>query len=220
MRAAPPRWSGKQSLAGRVDRRGRTVNIKCQRGLTIDAERVLDDLDLTLLDVGYPLVSRLIDEVKQGAFRNTEHYGRTACIITSGVEEVTALFHLLACYVVNTQPTSIVEELLPVAVPVYGDRPLDLEVTRRLLRVTPTSETRTEAEVRDALADALAIEDLEELLEQAVERRRQELVAERRSMREQMEKRSDTQAAGWLWGIDNLSPGSFDLLTLTVLWPE
>jgi hypothetical protein len=186
---------------------------------TFDAEWALDDPDLTLLDVGHPLVRRLIEEVKQGAFSETEHYGRTACIVTPDVEEVTALFHLLARYVVNTQPTSIVEELLPVALPVYGDGPLDAEAIRRLLRVTPTSETRTEAEVRETLADALAIEGLEELLDEAVERRRQELAAERRGMREQMEGRADAQTAEWLQGIDDLSPGSFDLLTVTIYFP-
>jgi superfamily II DNA or RNA helicase len=186
---------------------------------TFDAERALDDPDLTLLDVGHPLVRRLVEEVKQSAFRETEHYGRTACIVTPDVEEVTALFYVLARYVVNTEPTSIVEELLPVAMPVYGSQPLGVEATRRLFRVTPTSQTLTGAEARETLADALAIEGLEELLEQAVERRRQELAAERRGMRKQMEERADTQAAEWLRGIDDLSPGNFDLLTATVYYP-
>lgn len=52
-----------------------------------------------------------------------------------------------------------------------------------------------------------------------MEAQRQELVAERRSMRRQMEQRGDAQAAEWLRGIDDLSPGSFDLLTVTVLYP-
>jgi hypothetical protein len=93
--------------------------------------------------------------------------------------------------------------------------------------VRPSAETRIEAEVRESLADALAIEGLDALLEGAVEARRQELVAERRNMRQsfdqaqdrQMEQREGAQAAEWLRGIDDLSPGSFDLLTVTVLFP-
>jgi len=194
---------------------------------TFDPEWALDDPDVTLLDVGHPLVRRLIEEVKQNAFREVEHYGRTAYVVTPDVEVVTALFHLLARYVVNTEPTSIVEELLPVAVPIYGDEPLDAEATRWLLEVSPSPETRTEAEVREALADVLAIEALETLLEDTVEARRRELAAERRGMREsfdqaqdrQMEQREGAQAAEWLRGIDDLSPGSFDLLTVTVYYP-
>ncbi len=186
---------------------------------TFDAEWALGDPDLTLLDVGHPLVRRLIEEVKQNTFREVEHYGRTAYVVTPDVEEVTALFHLLTRYVVNTKPTSIVEELLPVAVPVYGGKPLDAETTRRLLRATPSPETRTEAEARETLADALTIEGLAMLLEDAVEARRRELVAERRRMRQQMEQRGSAQAAEWLRGIDDLSPGSFDLLAVTVYYP-
>jgi hypothetical protein len=212
---------------------------------TFDPEWALDDPDLTLLDVGHPLVRRLIEEVKQQAFvagalapsqgfvvgasAPSSHYGRTACLVTPDVEEVTALFHLLARYVVNTQPSSIVEELLPVGVPVYGGEwdvlegqhtSFTGEEARRLLEVQPSAETRTGSEVREVLADALEMQGLERLLEGAVEARREELVAERCNMRQQMEHREGAQAAEWLHGIDDLSPGSFDLVAVTVLWPE
>jgi superfamily II DNA or RNA helicase len=186
---------------------------------TFDTEWALEDPDLTLVDVGHPLVRRLIEEVKQSAFREREHYGRTAYLVTPEVEEVTALFYLLARYVVNTEPASIVEELLLVAVPVYGGEPLDTEATRRLLQVIASPETRTQAEVQETLADALAMDGLEGLLEGVVEARRQALIAERRSMRQQLEQREDAQGAEWLHGIDDLSPGSFDLLAMTVCYP-
>jgi hypothetical protein len=143
----------------------------------------------------------------------------------------------LVRYVVNTEPATIVEELLPVAVPVYSSCSDDFSrsyATRvysscsddfsrsyatRLLNARPSPETRTESEVQEALADALAIEGLEQLLRDAVETRRQELVAERRRMREQMEQQEGAQAAAWLQGIDDLSPGSFDLLAVTVYYP-
>jgi superfamily II DNA or RNA helicase len=192
---------------------------------TFDPEWALDDPDVTLLDVGHPLVRRLIEEVKQQAFSPRRDvpperlYGRTAYLLTPDVKEVTALFHLLARYVVNTQPTSIVEELLPVAVPVYGGEPLGRTATQRLHRVTPSAETRTELEVKETLGDALGIEALEPVFGDAVEARRVELAAERRTMKWQMEGREGAQAAEWLQGIDDLSPGSSDLLTITILFP-
>jgi hypothetical protein len=83
---------------------------------------------------------------------------------------------------------------------------------------------RTEAEVREALDDALGIPELERLLEDTVEERRQELVAERermrrRALRKQMEQQKGSQPAEWLEGIDDLAPESLDLLTVTVLFP-
>jgi len=192
--------------------------------VTFDAERALDDPDVTLLDVGHPLVRRLIEVVKQRAFQvetegDAAHYGRTAYLVTPAVAETTALFYLVARYVVNTDPSSIIEELLPVAVPVYGGEPLEPEAARRLLEPPASAQTRTDAEVQEALADALAIEGREQLLQAAVERRRGELVAERQSMRRQMEAQEDAQTAEWLRGIDDLSPGSFDLLALKVCFP-
>ena len=94
-------------------------------------------------------------------------------------------------------------------------------------RVRPSAETRTESEVREVLTDALTVKGLERLLGGAVEARRRELAAERRGMRQsfdraqdrQMEQREGAQAAEWLRGIDDLSPGSFDLLTVTVYYP-
>jgi hypothetical protein len=196
---------------------------------TFDPEWALDDPDVTLLDVGHPLVRRLIEEVKQIAFREEFvsdasapfHYGRTACLVTPDVEEVTALFHLLARYVVNTDPTSIVEELLPIAVLMYGLEPKAItgEGLAALLNPKPSDQTRTDSEVREALRDALCLSELDSLLEGAVEERREQLVAERKRMRRQMEQQGGSQPAEWLEGIDDLAPGSFDLLTVTVLFP-
>lgn len=70
-----------------------------------------------------------------------------------------------------------------------------------------------------ALTDALAIEGLDGSLESAVEDQRRELTAERRRMQNQMQEKEDSQPAEWMEGIDDLSPGSFALLTVTVLFP-
>jgi len=193
---------------------------------TFDPEWALDDPDVTLLDVRHPLVRRLIEEVKQNAFREKGDrkgcpYGRTAYVVTPDVAEVTALFHLLARYVVHTEPASIVEELLPTALPMYSNQPsiVSRQQASRLLAAQPSAQTRTASEVQEALTDALAIEGLDGLLESAVEDRRRELAAERRRMQDQMQEKEGSQPAEWLQGIDDLSPGSFDLLTVTVLFP-
>ncbi len=196
---------------------------------TFDPEWALDDPDVTLLDVGHPLVRRLIEEVKQNAFRLEPaagasaplHYGRTAYLVTPDVDRVSALLHVLARYVVNTDPTSIIEELLPVAVPVYDLDPAAItgDSVEPLLDAKASDQTRAQGEVREVLTDALGLPELDDLLATAVEERRQDLIAERQRMREQMEQQKDAQPAEWLEGIDDLAPGSFDLLTVTVLFP-
>ena len=65
-----------------------------------------------------------------------------------------------------------------------------------------------------------AIEGLEGVLGEAVEKRRQDLVAEGRSMNQQLKQREGTQTPEWLQELDDLPPRGFDLLTVTVLWPD
>jgi len=191
---------------------------------TFDAELGLDDPDVTVLDMGHPLVRRLIEVVKQGAFRaggeDTRHYGRTAYLVTKDVEEVTALFHLVVRYVVGTEPASIIEELLPVALPVYGEGVLDEDATLRLLEAQATAPMRADDEVQETLADALAIYGLDELLVAAVEARRRALAGERREMRQQMERQAGAGMSEWLRGMDDLASGSYDVLAITLLYPS
>ena len=185
---------------------------------TFDPEVALDDPDLVGLDIGHPLVRRLIEEVKQNAFREAEHYGRTAYVVTQAVDEVTALIHILARYVVNTDPISIIEELLPVAVPVYGGKPRWGEAARPLVEAEPAAETLPPADVLEDLELVLERRDLETLLKTAVDARLEELITERRKLKQQMEAQGGQQLA-WLQGIDDVSPASFDLLTVRLLYP-
>ena len=196
---------------------------------TFDAELGLDDPDVTVLDLGHPLVRRLIELVKREGFAPSPskgeglgmgglHYGRTTYQVTPDVDEVTAVFTLLARYVVHTEPTSIIEELLPVAITAYRLEPSVCSYQRsaELVRAETCPQTRTEAEVQEALHAALALEGLDGLLAQAVAARRATLTEERTALRER-QAAQDTVAR--LNGIDDLAPGTFDLLTVTVLFP-
>ena len=79
------------------------------------------------------------------------------------------------------EPVSIIEELIPVAMTVYGED--------RCHPSAPASHPfeRTDEEVEEALVDASSIEGLDERLAQAVEARRHALIDERRVMREQLQ---------------------------------
>jgi len=187
--------------------------------VTFDPKIGLEDPDVTVLDLGHPLVRRLIDVVKREAFREGEYHGRTAVVVTPDVKEVTAVYHVLARYVVHTEPPHIIEELFLVAMPVYGDGILDPEATRHLLQARLSPRTLTDAEAQEVLADALNRPDLETLLSVQVEARRQTLAQERRELRERLAEGAG-EAARRLEGIDELTIGSWDLLAVKVWWPE
>ena len=118
-----------------------------------------------------------------------------------------------------TRPNaSSVEELLPVAVPVYGGRPRWGEGVRSLVEAKPTAETLPPVDVLEDLELVLEMEGLETLLKMAVNARLEGLSAERRKLKQQMKAQGGEQLA-WLQGIDDVSPASFDLLTLRLLYP-
>lgn len=190
---------------------------------TFDAQRGLDEPDVTVLDLGHPLVRRLIEEVKQSAFRERSDYsvafgyGRTSYIVTTDTQEVTALFHLLVRYAVHSEPVSIIEELIPVAITIYGEDVLDQKAIHQLLNATPSPQQRADDEVQEALTETFEIEALDEMLAQAVEARRQALIAERRTMREQLQAVNSQQV--WWRGMDSIAPGNYDILTVTIYYP-
>ncbi len=190
---------------------------------SFDPQAVLDDpLHLTLLDLGHPLVQRLIDVVKTSAFRDGgERYGRTAYAIIRDVNQTTALLHVLARYVVRTTPLSIVEELIPVAFPIYSQAQgaLTAEQVEELLAARPEARGKPGAEVSEDIIEALRRPDLNEVLQQAVEMRRQALVADRQTMLSRDSAQEGALQRRWLAGIDQLETASYDVLTATIYYP-
>jgi superfamily II DNA or RNA helicase len=190
---------------------------------TFDPEWGLDDPDVTVLDLGHPLVRRLVEVVKQDTFREVKgHYGRTSYFVTEDAPEVTVVFHLLARYAVASgdgSPSSILEELVPVGVPVYREGTLSEEQVQQLIDADPSPQTRTDEEVRRTIDDLFEEhEDNSDHLREAVDERRTEVVEERRSIQEELAE-EETQATAWTEGIADIAEGSYDVLAMTVYYP-
>jgi hypothetical protein len=185
---------------------------------TFDPLRGRDDPELEVIDLGHRLVRNLIDLVKQLTFSSKESdiYGRTACIATRAATKVSALYTFLARYAVHTNPVSIVEELLKVGFEVHGDGKLSQVDVDTLASSVPVVHGRTEIEMREDLVAALSKLNLETELRRRAEERCAELAVERAQVKKSLEARGEQQ---WLEDIDNLSVASVDLLCVTVYYP-
>jgi len=185
---------------------------------TFDPLRGRDDPEVEVIDLGHRLVRNLIDIVKQLTFssKDTDIYGRTACIATKTATKVSAVYTFLARYAVHTNPVSIVEELLRVGFEVHGDGKLSQAEVDPLSRSAPVIHGRTEPEMREDLVAALSKPNLEKELKRRAEERCAELAVERTQVKTSLEGRGEQQ---WLEGIDNLSVASVDLLCVTVYYP-
>jgi hypothetical protein len=177
-----------------------------------------NDPELEVIDLGHRLVRNLIDLVKQLTFSSKESdvYGRTACMATKATTKVSAVYTFLARYAVHTNPVSIVEELLKVGFEVHGEGSLAEAEIEALSKAEAAVNCRTGTEMREDLAISLSKSNLEEALKLRAEERCSELTTERGQVKKSLEGRGEQQ---WLEGIDNLSVASVDLLCVTIYYP-
>ena len=174
---------------------------------------------MEVIDLGHKLVRNLIELVKQLTFspKESDVYGRTACLATKTATKVSAVYTFLARYAVHTQPVSIVEELLKVGSEVHGDGKLSQTEVEELSFSTPTVNGRTGAEMREDLTAALSKGHLEDALKIRAEERCSEIAIERAQVKKSLQNQGEQQ---WLEGIDNLTVASVDLLCVTVYYPS
>lgn len=123
---------------------------------------------------------------------------------------MTAVVQLLVRFVANTEPPLLMEELVPVAVPVYGDGSITADPSM-LLHAKPSPHPFTSRELVEAIKDAFANPAFEINIDQAMHERREAL-----SMRQQ--EVADTGLA-WAAGSADLRIASRDIVSITLLVP-
>ena len=173
---------------------------------TLDPEVGMTDPDVDIVDLSHRLVRRLVDLTLERA-NLPDCEGRIASLETRDVQLVTGLVTVLARYVAQGEPPVLLEELVPVAVPVYGNGEVpdgkDLLHPNEIL-----GPARTTLEVVEAAATVLARPDLEDRIGGAIEQRRQAIAEAHREI-----------AAPWSKGLDRVELASWDLVAVTVLYP-
>jgi superfamily II DNA or RNA helicase len=177
--------------------------------------------DANVLDLGHPLVRRLMDILKRQTFEPDQQspdaqigYGRTAVMLTKDVQETTALYTLLVRYTTRTQPPQILEDLVTVALPVYGEQVFNRRETERLTAAQPAPGFLPPSDAKEVLSDALVHPELHKILGAGVEARRLELEAERARLRQELR-----LTAEWMAGADRLEVSSWDQMAVKILWP-
>ncbi len=185
--------------------------------VTFDPNRAAEDEAIEMLDIAHPLVQNLIEAVKEVALTSEERYGRTAMRGTDVVDEPVALYTWKVRYFAHTaDKPSVMEELVQLALPVYGEEPLSATEVERLRTVEATAANRSQQEWKRDLENAIDHDQLEEVIRKQANSRREEIADERRRMREKLE---DAGYGKSLIGFDNLSVASEDLLTVGLYYP-
>ncbi|SDD26297.1 SNF2-related protein [Auraticoccus monumenti] len=173
---------------------------------TFDASLGMDDPDVDVVDLAHPLLRRLVDISREQA-HNPSFSGRVAGMISQDATALTAVAHVLMRYVARGTPPVLLEELVPVVLPVYGDA-LDPDAVQHLRgRAGAGLKDR-----HDLQEDAKAV-----LCRQTV---RNDIAAVATARAASMAERHAELDDKWAAGLNDVTPMSQDLVALTLVYPE
>ena len=184
---------------------------------TFDPLRGHHNRDLEVIDIGHPLVQSLIDMGKDLTFTSNDVYGRTAAVQTADVLMVSAVYTFLARYTIQTDPVSIVEELLTAGINLHSGEALSNEQIKKALEAKPVAIARTVDEIKDDLNLALNRDDLKSILQKKTDERCGTLRVDRTKIKENLMQGGYHQ---WLEGFERVIPSSTDLLCVTIYYPD
>lgn len=184
--------------------------------VTFDPNEASQSSETEMLDIAHPLVQRLIEAVKETALTDEERYGRTATRGSTEADEPTAVYTSLVRYVADTDPDpTIMEELVQVGLPIYGDEPLDQATVEALEQSEAKPVQHSRMEKQDDMEAAIHHEGFEGTQQRRAGERKDVIVDQRKQMRQHLE---ESGSVGWLSGIDDIEVASMDLLTVSVYY--
>ena len=170
-----------------------------------------------LIDISHPLVSRLIQILKQQSTIEKEHYGRTAYKGSSHIKHTIAILKVLVRYVVNTTPNSIVEEIIPVGFRLFSKEILSDVLIHDFETEDPKPIPRTDDEVREDLAEVFSESDWEKALQEKIETNRRQMIIERQNLIDRLD--YSDELPEWLNGVTDIQFARYDILTITLGYP-
>lgn len=183
---------------------------------TFEPRKALADPELIVLDLGHPLIKRLIDLVREDFFTVGKFYGRVAAFIKPEIDEVSVVYHYLVRFVIKTNPISVIEELLPVGFTVYNSKTFNQLEIEKMQALKNEARLPAQAEIRMHLTEAENNPLFVEAFNAAVADLKERLTAERRELKQKIINEGAVVDQEWLNGIDDLEMASHDLLTVTL----
>ena len=170
------------------------------------------------LNISHPVVKRLLEFIKNTIFNaQSEDYGRTAAITTHDVAKLTALYHFLIRFTVNTKPASVIEEIIPVACNLIDKDSLSPEDISKLLKSKPVPNHRSKEDLLRHLEMALDSNAYSSAFKATVDLHLKGIKNERSALKERL--LMDDVEQPWLEGIDYVEIASSDLISVRLYEP-
>ncbi|MHA1150726.1 MAG: helicase-related protein [Promethearchaeota archaeon] len=174
--------------------------------------------DIEAVNLKNPLVAGLVEKIKNEAFSiENEFYGRTTAIVSAHASKVLVIVHLKIRYVINTEPKTLMEEIIQLGIDLFDKSPADNDLISKIWTSDWDNPTKMDVELKKHLKKALELSNLEELINEAANHRMEELIEERRDMIKNL---NEQGIATDLEGIDDIQIVGTDLVAITLVYPE
>ncbi|MDZ7704225.1 MAG: helicase-related protein [Trueperaceae bacterium] len=191
--------------------------------VTFDPDVALRDPRHQQLDVAHPLVTKLLRLIKQRSYLGASS-ARTAVsvrVLPDGTS-AHAVFHVRARFRVGDEGdgAQLIEGLIPVAIDLEKEVMVARDTAQRLIQAPKPEQDRkfSDAMTQQLIDFAHEVSGLDAQIEAAVEAEAERLREERRGLKARLLDAYPNEA-GWLRGIDNVTPATHDVLALTVIVP-
>jgi len=186
--------------------------------ITFDKNYAITNPDLELIDLSHPLLNRIVQLVKQQMYlESSEHYGRIAYKISNTITSPVVILKVLTRFVVNTEPTSVIEEIIPIGFYVYNSKIMSSQEIKNFEDGNPLPGQRSDEEVKEDIEEVFSNNEywMTEL-EKNINDYQNQIISERKKILESFE---DTSLPEWLNGATDISFASQEVLTLTIGYP-
>jgi superfamily II DNA or RNA helicase len=176
--------------------------------VTFDAGVAAGQSEVDVVDLAHPLLRRLIDVVRDRSL-GAGAPGRTTGWATNAVTEVTGVVHVLARYVAGSDPPVVLEELVRVALPVWSEGSVAVDVDD-VTDAPPTAEGAGYggADIAEAAEELLGRADLHGRIGERLE-----------ALRTELSERHTTLGGDWARGLADVELASYDPVAATILFP-
>jgi hypothetical protein len=176
--------------------------------------------DAIVLDVGHPLIRRLIAIVREHTFQDTKEGARTAAYHVKGATKSMLIGQGLLRATAKTNPPTLLEEIVVfgIAAGVDGEHQVDRAEVVSMMELEPSPQIVNREE---ALADLKLLfqnQIFQQTREEAKDAAKQELLSYRNDRLAELSEVSEDKS--WLTGFNDIEEVGFDLHTLTLIMPE
>ncbi|NLC68915.1 MAG: DEAD/DEAH box helicase [Clostridiaceae bacterium] len=168
------------------------------------------DQSVDVIDLGHPIIKRIIEKISYLKSRRIAKFGRISGIYTRKCENVTALYNVLVRYVVNSDITSVLEEILHIPIDVYNEKLMPLSFGEEIFNATPEDINVSYEQVKETAIDINNQPGINNLIEIAITDRLDALRMERVRMRKEI-------SNSYL--DEEIKLASRDILTIIIYYP-